>query len=373
MNGASGFCAISANRAFSMRGEQAVHGLLTIDLDGALLARLHHVVDLDRRVRQLLVGVDGVDRAGMVGNVVHRTRARRRRRRDRREVRLDQVLDRGAVEVADRDDGHQIGAVPVLVEARQLIRLERLDDFRLADRQPVRVARALEQDRKQLVGQARARAAPQAPLFHDDAALLVDLDRIERHVVRPVFEHQQRAVDRLGLVGRNLQHVHGLVEARVGVEVRAEAHPERLDERDDGLLREVLRAVERHVLDEVREPLLVVVLEDRSGLARRAGAPRACRAWGWRGRSSAGRWAAWPWRLPDRRAWAARRRWPARRRRRRAGGLPRDRRRWLNTASSSTCTRVRAVMGISFGRRVRQILLRDAPEAARNRLTRFGV
>ena len=69
-----------------------------------------------------------------------------------------------------------------------------------------------------------------------------------------------------GIVGRNLQLVDGLVEARVGVDVRAEAHADRLHERDDVLLREVARAVERHVLDEVREPALIVVFEDRAGV-----------------------------------------------------------------------------------------------------------
>ena len=69
-----------------------------------------------------------------------------------------------------------------------------------------------------------------------------------------------------GLRGRNLQFVDGLVEAGVGVDVRAEPHAERLHERDDVLLREVARAIEGHVLDEVRQPALVVVFEHRAGL-----------------------------------------------------------------------------------------------------------
>jgi hypothetical protein len=41
-------------------------------------------------------------------------------------------------------------------------------------------------------------------------------------------------------------------------------HPGRLEKRDDFLLREVGRAVEAHVLHEVREPALIVILENRS-------------------------------------------------------------------------------------------------------------
>ncbi len=46
--------------------------------------------------------------------------------------------------------------------------------------------------------------------------------------------------------------------------MRAEAHAGRLQEGDDVLLREVARAVEAHVLDEVRQPPLIVVFENRS-------------------------------------------------------------------------------------------------------------
>ena len=85
------------------------------------------------------------------------------------------------------------------------------------------------------------------------------------HVLRPVLEDEERAVDDRRILGRNLQLEDGLVEAGVRVDVRAEAHADRLHERDDPLIREVLRAVERHVLDHVGEPALVLVLEDRAG------------------------------------------------------------------------------------------------------------
>jgi hypothetical protein len=84
-------------------------------------------------------------------------------------------------------------------------------------------------------------------------------------VVRPVLEDEERTVEHARLVGRHRQHEHRLVERRVRVDVGAEAHAERLKERDRLLLREVACAVERHVLDDVREPLLVVLFEDGSG------------------------------------------------------------------------------------------------------------
>ena len=94
------------------------------------------------------------------------------------------------------------------------------------------------------------------------------------------------------VVGGNLQLVDGLVEARVGVDVRAEAHAGRLQEGDDVLLREVPRAVEAHVLDEVREPALVVVFENRSGIDDEPELGATLAAACWRGGNTASHWAA---------------------------------------------------------------------------------
>jgi hypothetical protein len=48
----------------------------------------------------------------------------------------------------------------------------------------------------------------------------------------------------------------------VRVHVRPEAHPDGLQVIDELVLRKRSRAVERHVLQEVRQPALVVVLQD---------------------------------------------------------------------------------------------------------------
>ena len=122
----------------------------------------------------------------------------------------------------------------------------------------------IEQDRELRVQDPRVGAETHPPLLQDDAALLVDLVRVEGHRVRPVLEDQQRPVDDARIVGGNLQLVDRLIEARIGVDVRSEAHPGRLEKRDDFLLREVTRAVEAHVLHEVREPALIVLFENRS-------------------------------------------------------------------------------------------------------------
>ena len=107
---------------------------------------------------------------------------------------------------------------------------------------------------------------PEPPLLAHDAALVRDLGRVEQLAVRPVLENRERLVDDARRVGRNRQDVDRLVEARVGVQVGAEPHTDRLQVLHEIVLVEMRRAVERHVLDEVREAELVLVLEHRAGV-----------------------------------------------------------------------------------------------------------
>ena len=129
----------------------------------------------------------------------HAGLGRRRRVRNRGEVRLDLRFDRGLVEIADRDDRHQIGPVPIGVELLQPFGVGVPDDVRLADREPLGVPRAVEQDGKLRVLDPLVGAESEPPFFQDDAPLAVDLLRIERDVLRPVFEDEQRPVHHHGL------------------------------------------------------------------------------------------------------------------------------------------------------------------------------
>ena len=85
-------------------------------------------------------------------------------------------------------------------------------------------------------------------------------------LARPVLEDVERLAFDVRGVGRDLKLVDRLVEARRGVDVGPEAHADGLEVAHELVLREARRAVERHVLEEVREPALVVVLEDRTGV-----------------------------------------------------------------------------------------------------------
>ncbi len=115
-----------------------------------------------------------------------------------------------------------------------------------------------------------AGALPQSPFLDDHAALPVDLLRVERHRTGEVGQRQQSLVDQPWLVGRDLEHVDRLVEARIRVDVRTEAGPCQLEVRHELARLEMRGAVERHVLEHVRQPALVIVFEHRAGLDRQA-------------------------------------------------------------------------------------------------------
>ena len=141
--------------------------------------------------------------------------------------------------------------------------LEALQPVEVTDQVAVLVARALAQSLQQLHRRTPRSTVARAQLLHDDAALGVDLLGPERDEVRPVVQDQHGRVDDSLARGRDVRNVvNRLVPARAGVEVVAEFHADGLQVLDELFSGKVLRAVEGHVLEEVGQTLLVVLLLD---------------------------------------------------------------------------------------------------------------
>ena len=132
----------------------------------------------------------------------------------RAECGLDSGFERLRIHVANRDHRHLLGTVVRVVERAEARGRERPQDVDLADRQPVGEARVIEKDRDFLVAHARLRAEAAAPLLDHDASLLVDFLRIERQAAREIRERRKALGHEIGLVGRQIEHIHGLFEAR---------------------------------------------------------------------------------------------------------------------------------------------------------------
>jgi hypothetical protein len=167
--------------------------------------------------------------------------------------------------VPDEDHGHQLRPVPGPVEPLELLARGAGDHLLRADRQALREARPREEPIHDPLAKARLHALAHPLLLQDDAALLLDLRGEQELPEDEVRKHLHPLVDPLrGRVGQE-EHVGRLVVAGEGVRAVPEDHADALEVRDERPRREVLRAVERHVLQEVREPAL------RLGLVQGAG------------------------------------------------------------------------------------------------------
>ena len=176
------------------------------------------------------------------------------------------MFGNAGLNIAHHHHGHQVGAVPVFVEALDGFMLEALETFFCADGQALGVQRAAEYFGQQNLIDAVLQPFSQAQLFQHNATLSVGIGIVKTHALCPVLQHQETLFDVVRVFGGDGQHVHRLVEAGVGVQVSAKLHPDGLQVRNQLMLLKVGGTVERHVLNHVGQPQLVFVFQNRSGL-----------------------------------------------------------------------------------------------------------
>ena len=100
-------------------------------------------------------------------------------------------------------------------------------------------------------------------LLDDDPALLVDLGGIVGHEMGVIVQDQQAGIDHALTDQRDVvEHVLGLLDAGGSIDIAAEGGTDALEPVQDAFLREILRAIEAHVLQEVGETVLVRGLLD---------------------------------------------------------------------------------------------------------------
>jgi len=107
-------------------------------------------------------------------------------------------------------------------------------------------------------------------LTEDHAALALHFPWLEENAVGKITEDAQPQGEPLRRVLRQIDFVTRLTDERVGVDVRAEAHALALKRLHQFAGGEMPRAVERHVLDEVRVAALLVALLERAGIDEQA-------------------------------------------------------------------------------------------------------
>ena len=177
-------------------------------------------------------------------------------------VLLDLALDGLGIEVAHCDNSHQIGPVPALVEILQALGGGVLDNFREANGTPFGVLRVAKNYPEQVVSEAGVEALSQTPFLQDNASLQLHLIGFEGYGVGPVAEDLKCLLGNLRVVGWNLYKVNSEIEACISVYVGAEGAANGLQIFDDLLLGEAFGAIKSHVLYEVGEALLILLLVD---------------------------------------------------------------------------------------------------------------
>jgi hypothetical protein len=225
---------------------------------GDLVRRLEP--ERDARPCRLGIGGDRDQRLFVGRDVEDGRRPRLRGPFEVAEVLADQRLHLRRVDIADRDDGHVIGRVPVAIKGPQPVVRRLLDHLGQADGQPVCVARAMEDDRELFAPDAIACSKSKPPLLEHDTALLVDLLIGERRAPRKVGQGGDPPIQQRVAIARNVERVDRLVERGVRVRIGAEAQANRLEVGHQLVRFEVGRAIEVHVLVQMREAALVVGL-----------------------------------------------------------------------------------------------------------------
>ena len=142
---------------------------------------------------------------------------------------LEELLDLGLdvvnIHITDDNQSLIVRTVPLVVVVAQLVVLEVVNNVHQTDGQALAILRAGEQRFELTLEHTHFGTLAQTPLLMDNAALLVNLLVGEQQTAAPVLENQQTRVDgALASAGHVVDVIHGLGNARVGVQVATEVH-----------------------------------------------------------------------------------------------------------------------------------------------------
>ena len=223
-----------------------------------MLHEHHQLVHL-----QLLVLLEDVDGLLIVGHLLGHHLRSLGAHFDAAEEFLHFGLNVVYVNVAHDDDGLVVRAIPLLVVLHQLLALEVVDDAHQTDGHALAILRARVHLGQCTGNHALRGAFAQAVLVVHHVALLHNLLLLQRQAVAPVLQNQHARVEgRLASRGNIADAVNRLVNAGVGIEVAAKLHAQRTGELNQVVALEVLRTIEGHVLQEVSQAALALLLLD---------------------------------------------------------------------------------------------------------------
>ena len=237
-----------------------VHILLLVFRTGFVLHH-HH----DAGVLLLFVFFADIDSLGIIGNYLWNHLCSIGLQLDATEKALDVCLGLIHVNIAHHDDGLIVGTIPFTIISAQSLGLEVIHNLHQSDRHAMAVLTARIKGRKSTLQHALGGTGTHAPFFVNDTTLLVNLLFFEQKSVRPVFQYKQTGIECSLTLGRNIANtIDRFIDTGIGIEVAAELHTQRAGVVDDAITLEIIRAIESHVLQEMSQTALVIVLLNTS-------------------------------------------------------------------------------------------------------------
>ena len=167
--------------------------------------------------------------------------------------------------VSNGNDRHELRPVPVAVELHDPLPAHGAYNLGVADGQAVRVGHAPEQQGNLTVANPLIRTEPLPPLLYDYGPFFFKLGWIENKRVGPFTENRHGTGQNRGIIRGNFKLVHSLVEGCVRVHLGTESHTDGFKIVHEIFLRETLRSLECHVLNQMGNAALIIVFKNRSG------------------------------------------------------------------------------------------------------------
>ena len=173
------------------------------------------------------------------------------------------------IDVTHYNNSLIIRAIPFLIIVTQCLILKIIDHRRVPDHISFRVLRARVHARVHLFPYAPARGASGTPFLQDDATLSVYLLVQKQQAAAPIVHDEQRAIHDTRTISRHIgETIDRLINRGISIDVSTEVHTHRFKIIDDSFAGEMLGTIECHMLQEVRQTVLVILFEDSTNRLR---------------------------------------------------------------------------------------------------------
>ena len=244
------------------RGTVVAHGALRSFL---MFPEQHHAVACS-----LLVGGNSHKGFLIVGNAVNGTLFGVDGSATLAEEGLHAAFHLIHIKVTHNNHSLHVGTIPVLIKTDNVVAFKTHNHTLQANGKTLSVTRALQHGGPSLVAQTVGSTQVATPLLMNNATLCLNLFGLEKQTATPAIEDVETHLHHGGIVGGHVHIIHRLVEAGVRINATAKLNAVLLQGINHRVAGETLNAIESHVLAEVSQTTLRLILEDRAGIGHHA-------------------------------------------------------------------------------------------------------